>query len=368
MNAEYETPLFFRVMKYAEAADRDVIDMVSGNPDWEPPTALRDGLHEYADSTSDQFQYPPSEGLAELREQIAKRRNVDVSRVVITNGTGEANYLAMARAFERDAGNEAILTDPVYPYYPGKTSMLGGDIRYVPTERDGSLDPATVRDVASDDTACIVVNTPNNPTGAVYERETMVELAEIAEANDALLVADEVYDHFDFSGRFESALTIDSDHCIVTSGFSKSMAITGFRVGYAIFPEAHVDAAKTRHMLVNVAGSRPSQVAVLNALHETRPTYYEEARDIVRERIETFTDALDAAGAEYTTPEGAFYVMARFDDYPGTLANVRRLIDEAGVAGMPGEAFGDSHADWLRFALVTPRTDEAADRLAEYFG
>jgi aspartate/methionine/tyrosine aminotransferase len=195
----------------------------------------------------------------------------------------------------------------------------------------------------------------------------MEALVDIAEEYDAVLLADEVYDHFDFSGRFESALTIDSDNRIVTSGFSKSLAVTGFRVGYVILPEELVDPARTRHMLVNVATSRPAQAAVHTALQETSPEYYAEVRDLLRDRIETFTDALDAAGAEYTTPDGAFYVLARFKDFPGTLSNVERLIDEAGVAGMPGEAFGSAREDWFRFALVTPRVEEAADRLAAFF-
>ncbi len=364
---EYETPLFFHVMAYAAEADRDVVDMVSGNPDWEPPEALRDGLREYADLDADQFQYPPSEGLRELREEIATRRGVDVEQVVITNGAGEANYLAMARALERGAGSEVVLTDPVYSYYPGKTTMLGGTARYVSAGTDGQLDPDDVRAVTSADTAAIVVNTPNNPTGAVYPEETVRELVEIAETNDAILVADEVYDHFDLSGRFTSALSVDSDHRIVTNAFSKSLAITGFRVGYAIFPAHLVENAKSRHMLVNVAGSRPSQYAVLRALRETGPAYYEANRELLRERVETFTDALDSAGADYTRPDGAFYVLARFDGYPGTLENVERLIDEAGVAGMPGAAFGETCEPWLRFALVTPRAEEAADRLAAYF-
>ncbi|MFC4356664.1 pyridoxal phosphate-dependent aminotransferase [Halobium salinum] len=364
---EYDEPLFFRVMQYAARADRDVVDMVSGNPDWDAPPALRDGLHEYADAPTEAFQYPPSEGLRGLREEIAERRNVDAAQVVVTVGTAEANYLAMARALERDAGDEVILTDPVYPYYPGKTSMLGGRATFVPVDDRGRLDAADVREVASEDTACIVVNTPNNPTGAVYGPDTMRELADVAEEYDALLVADEVYDHFDYSGRFESALSVDSDHRVVTSGFSKSMAITGFRVGYAVFPHDLVEAAKTRHMLVNISASRPAQQAVLDALQGTPAEYYEETRDMLRERIDAFTDALDAAGAEYTTPDGAFYVMARFDGFPGTMENVQRLIDEAGVAGMPGEAFGESRSDWLRFALVTPRADEAAERLADYF-
>ncbi len=364
---EYETPLFFHVMQYAARADRDVVGMVSGNPDWEPPEALRDGLREYADLDSDRFQYPPSEGIRPLREEIAARRGVDAAQVIVTNGAGEANYLAMARAIERDRGREILLTDPVYPYYPGKTSMLGGSQSFVAANESGQLDPAVIRDAASEETAAIVVNSPNNPTGAVYPEATMEQLVAIAEEYDAILISDEVYDHFDLSGQFASALAVDSDHRIVTNAFSKSMAITGFRVGYAIFPPDLVADAKSRHMLVNVAGSRPAQYAVLQALREAGPDYYERNRELLADRVEQFTTALDAAGAEYTTPQGSFYVLARFEGYPGTLDNVERLIDEAGVAGMPGEAFGDSRREWLRFALVTPRVAAAADRLTAYF-
>ncbi|QZP36736.1 pyridoxal phosphate-dependent aminotransferase [Halobaculum magnesiiphilum] len=364
----YERPQFFHVMQYAASADRDVVDMVSGNPDWEPPAALRDGLREYADADPDEFQYPPSEGLRDLREEIAARRNVDPDRIVVTNGTGEANYLAMAAALDRDAGSEVLLTDPVYPYYPGKTELLDADATLVPAERDGSLDPERFREAASEETSLILVNTPNNPTGAVYSRETMRDLADLAEEVDATLVADEVYDHFDFTGAFESALTLDSDRVIVTTGYSKSMAITGFRVGYAVFPKHLVDAAKTRHMLVNVTTSRPPQAAVLRALRETDAEYYADVRAMLRERAATFTDALDAAGAEYTSPDGAFYVLARFEDVPGTMENAKRLIDEGGVAGMPGETFGSARDEWLRFALVTPHVEEAAARLTDYFG
>jgi aspartate aminotransferase len=364
---EYDTPLFFHVMQYAADADRDVVDMVSGNPDWGSPEAISEGLHEYADLGGADFQYPPSEGLRALREEIAERRNVQESQVVVTNGGGEANYLAMARALERERGSEFVLTDPVYPYYPGKTTMLGATANYVSAEEDGSLDSKKVREATSDETAGIVVNTPNNPTGAVYDEETMAELVAIAEEYDALLVSDEVYDHFDFSGKFASALSFDSDHRVVTNSYSKTFAITGFRVGYAIFSESLVDVAKTRHMLTNVATTRPGQYAVLHALQNTDPAYYEANRELLRERVETFTDALDAAGADYSTPDGAFYVLARFPEFPGTLENVERLIDEAGVAGMPGEAFGESRDEWLRFALVSPRVGEAAERLADYF-
>ncbi len=370
-----DTPPFFYVMRYASEADGDVIDMVSGNPDWEPPEALREGLREHADAKPDEFQYPPSVGLDGLREEIAQRRGVDISQVVITNGAGEANHLAMAGGLEAMDGNEIIAADPVYPYYDGRISLLGAEKTLVPVAEDGHLDAGTVREHASEETAVIVVNSPNNPMGVTYDGDTIEELVDVAEEYGAMVVSDEVYDHFDYSGRFTSALTFDSPNRIVTNSFSKSMAITGWRVGYAIFPHPDspapygdlVDRARTRHMLTNVAVTRPGQTAVLQALRETGPEYYEASREMLEERIDRFTDALDAAGAEYTKPEGAFYVMARFPEMPGTMANIEKLIDEAGVAGMPGDAFGDSRADWMRFALVTPRAEEAAQRLDEYF-
>ena len=363
----YDEPLFQRVIEYATAADRDVVRMVSGHPDWEPPAALREGLETYAAGDPETFQYPPSEGLSELRREIAERRGVAESRIIVTNGAAEANYLGLAAALDGTSGSEVIVTDPVYPYYPGRTTMLGGEVTRVPVGDDGHIDVAATRAAASPDTAAIIANTPNNPTGAVYSRESMAALADVAADADALLVADEVYDHFDFSGRFESALTLDRDNVVVTTSFSKSLGITGFRVGYAVFPEDLVDSALTRHTLVNVAISRPAQAAVLAALRETPPSYYESVRDTIRGRIDDFTAALDDVGAEYTEPEGAFYVLARFEGFPGSVENVQRLIDDAGVAAMPGAAFGGASEEWIRFTLCTDRVDEAADRLAAYF-
>ncbi len=370
---DYETPQFYRVMQYAAHADRDVVEMVSGSPDWDPPESVREGLSDYADADAADFQYAPSRGLRGLREQIAARHSVDSDRIVVTNGAGEANHLAMTGGLDRFDGDEILLADPVYPYYAGRANFLDAETMFVPVDAEGRLDPDAVRAAASDRTAVIVVNSPNNPTGAVYDADTMREFAAVAEETDALLVADEVYDQFDYSGRFSSALEIGSPNVVATNAFSKSMAITGFRVGYAVFPPTDgptgglVERATTRHMLTNVSGSRPAQYAVEQAMATTEPAYYEAARDRLRSRIESFCGALDAVGATYTRPEGGFYVLARFPEFRGTFDNAERLIDEAGVAGMPGAAFGEARADWIRFSLTTPRVDTAADRLADYF-
>jgi len=367
---DYETPQFYRVMQYAARADRDVVEMVSGSPDWDPPEGVREGLREYADADASEFQYAPSRGLRGLRERIATRHGVDADRIVVTNGAGEANHLAMTGGLDRFDGDEILLADPVYPYYAGRANFRDAEATFVPVAEDGRLDPDAVRAAASSKTAVIVVNSPNNPTGAVYDAEAMAAFAAIAEANDALLLSDEVYERFDYTGRFAAALDLDSPNVVATNAFSKSMAITGFRVGYAVFPPTGelVERATTRHMLTNVSGSRPAQYAVERAMATTEPTYYEAARERLRSRIDRFCDALEAAGATYTRPDGGFYVLARFPDFPGTFENAERLIDDAGVAGMPGAAFGEARADWLRFSLTTPRVETAAERLVSYFG
>jgi aspartate/methionine/tyrosine aminotransferase len=362
---DYDRPRFYAVMQRAAAADRDVVDTVSGSPDWEPPTAIREGLHDYADAGASAFDYPPSAGLDRLRSAIAERRGVDRERVIVTNGAGEANYLVFAAALAANAGTEVLLTDPVYPYYPAKAALLDGTVRQVPVGPTGDIDPAAVRERASADTAAIVVNTPNNPTGAVYDRDTMAALAAVAEACDATLVSDEVYRRFDLSGAFTSAVTV-SDDAVAVDSFSKAFASTGFRVGYAIVPPALRDAVTTRHMLVNVTGSRPAQAAVESAIDDVTADYYERNRERLRERRATLTAALDAVGADYVRPAGGFYILADLPGVGGDMAAAERLIEDAGVAAMPGETFGTTTDDWLRFALTTPRIDTAADRLRAF--
>lgn len=365
---EYEAPVFFDLMDYVAGAEHDVIDMVSGNPDWGSPPGIKQGLQEYAELGGEAYQYPPTEGLRALREAVADRRNVAVEQIVITVGGGEANYLAIAAGLECHSGNTVVLTDPVYPYYPGKVSMLGGSVRFIEAERDGSLSPARFAEVVDDSVAVIVVNSPNNPTGAVYEEETMETVVREAEEHDAIVVSDEAYDHLVLSGSFASVLGVDSEHRILTTSFSKTLAITGFRVGYAVFPTGEMARlARDRHMLTVTAGVRPSQYAVLTALESTSLGYFEDTRSLLRERVAEFGESLGAVGGEYSLPDGGFYVMVKFPGFPGTMENVKRLIDEAGVAGMPGNAFGDSRAEWIRFALVSDRVSEAGERLETFF-
>jgi aspartate/methionine/tyrosine aminotransferase len=366
--SDYDEPLFQQVIAYADDADRDVVGMVSGNPDWEPPAALRAGLREAADAPPADLQYSPAPGLPELREAIATRHGVARRRVLVTAGATEALSLGIARALARDAGDEVIVVDPTYPYYPAQTRLHGGTVVRVPAAPDGGLDPVAVSEAVGPTTAGVVLTDPNNPTGAVYDPKAVRAVLDVAASHDALVVRDEVYDAYDLSGAFESAVELDSDaETVVVSGASKTFAVTGLRIGWAIAPEAHVDALRRRHLLTTVTASRPAQVATLRALRATDKAYAEQARERLRDRRDRFCDALDLVGADYRPPNGAFYVLADLPAVAGNLASVERLIDEAGVAGMPGAAFGSAAEGLVRFSLTTSRIDEAAERLRAYF-
>jgi aspartate/methionine/tyrosine aminotransferase len=367
--SDYDEPLFQQVVASAESADRDVVRMVSGNPDWEPPAALRAGLREAADAPPPDLQYPPAPGLTELRELLAARAGVARRRVLVTAGATEALSLGIARALSRDAGGEVVVVDPTYPYYPAQTRLHGGTVVRVPAAPDGGLDAGALCDAVGPETAGVVLTDPNNPTGAVYDPESVRAVLDCAADHDALVVRDEVYEAYDLSGRFESALDLDAEaETVVVSAASKTFAVTGLRVGWAIVPEAHVDAMRRRHLLTTVAASRPAQAATLRALRETEETYGERARERLRERRDRFCAALDEVGATYMPPDGAFYVLAELPGVAGDLDSVERLIDEAGVAGMPGAAFGAGAEGMVRFSLTTDRVDEAAARLRAYLG
>ncbi|MEF8818715.1 MAG: pyridoxal phosphate-dependent aminotransferase [Haloferacaceae archaeon] len=367
--SDYDEPLFQQVVAYADAADRDVVGMVSGNPDWGPPPALREGLREAADAPPADLQYPPAPGLPDLRAAVAARHGVATRRVLVTAGATEALSLGIARALSRGAGEEVVVVDPTYPYYPAQIDLHGGEVVRVPAAPDGGLDPGAVRATLGPETAGVVLTDPNNPTGAVYDPGAVRAVLDGAAAHDALVVRDEVYDAYDLSGSFESALSLATDaETVVVSAASKTFAVTGLRIGWAIVPPAHVDALRRRHLLTTVAASRPAQVATLRALQETDASYGERARDRLRGRRNRFCAALDGVGADYSPPQGGFYVLADLPGVAGDLASVERLVDEAGVAGMPGAAFGSAAEGLVRFSLTTDRVDEAVERLRAYLG
>lgn len=176
------------------------------------------------------------------------------------------------------------------------------------------------------------------------------------------------YETPQFDRVMEYAAAADRD-VIVTNSVSKTLAATGLRIGYTVIADESLrDRVRRRHMLTNVAVSRPAQFAVAHALETTSPDWFARNRQRVRDRIEQFIDGLESIGAEYVDPEGAFYVMARFDELDGSFDSAYRLIDEGGVAAMPGVAFGETRREWPRFSMLTPRIETACQRVQRLLG
>ncbi|MFB6197647.1 MAG: pyridoxal phosphate-dependent aminotransferase [Halobacteriaceae archaeon] len=348
------------MFEYAVTSDRDVVNMVSGSPDWDSPTSLSRGLHNYADEGGSA--YPPTTGLTRLREEIANRRGVNRDQIIVTAGACEANHILTAYALDA-FGSKVAFLDPVYPYYPGRVDLLGGDPVTIPAGATGEIEPRAIRSPLDEEIGAILLNTPNNPTGAVYDHSTLEEIIHAAEEQGALVICDEAYDHLDLSGTFTSSLAIDSPHRAMVGSFSKTLAATGYRVGYLIAQPDIVDDVKQYKTLTSIATSRPAQAAVHHALEEVSPEYFQAVRERLLDRREIFCNALSKMGAEHIVPDGGFYVLAKIPEYSGSINDAKRLIDERGVAAMPGEAFGDTISEWLRFTLVTDRVEEAANRL-----
>jgi aspartate/methionine/tyrosine aminotransferase len=365
---------FEAVQQAVREADRDVLDLSSGSPDWAPPEALREGLRTYAECDPSAFDYPPIAGLPALRAWIATHHDVDREQVLVTTGASEANFLAVAAALAENDGDTVVVPDPAYPYYGDRARLLGGRLGRLTLGPTGELDAEDIEALAGPDparvegeTAAVVLNTPNNPTGAVYDQSTMAEVAGTVDAADATLISDEVYAPFDRSGQFTSARAV-TDDAVLVGGFSKALAITGFRVGYGIFPPRLLETARRYHRLCTLTASRPAQAAVLAALEtlddgEGLSDLVADARRRLGARSETLERALADVGDTVVSPAGGFYVLVDLPGVPGTVDGVRRLIEEAGVAAMPGAVFGETTAEYVRFSLTAERVETAAERL-----
>ena len=318
--------------------------------------------------------YTESLGLPDLRDAIAAHMRaaygvgVDPSAVVVTQGSSPAMLLLFGALL--DPGDEVVMADPCYPAYPNYVSFLGGvpvpvrvraedGFRFRLDEVERALTPRT---------KAIMVNSPCNPTGGVLGAEDLEALADLAERRGVWLASDEIYHGLEFGDRSHTVLEF-TDRAFVLNGFSKTYAMTGWRLGYMIAPAAFVRPAEKiqqnfflcANHFVQVAGT----AALLHAQDEVarmRAQYDERRRYLV--------PALRSVGLRVATePLGAFYVFADATGWSrDSLALAGRLLEEAGVAVAPGIDFGPGGEGFLRFSYATSleRLHEGVDRLRDW--
>ncbi len=337
-----------------EAASEDAINLGLGQPDFPTPAHARRGAIEAIESGHTDA-YTSNKGTRSLREAISAKYDrdysleIDPADVIATSGGSEALHLVLQAHV--DPGEEVIFPDPGFVSYDALTNIADGTPKPVPLREDLTLDPATVEEAITDDTAVFVVNSPANPTGAVQSEEDMREFARIADEHDVLCLSDEVYEHIVFEGAHHSPMEFaETDNVVVVSACSKTYSMTGWRLGWVAASNRRIERMLRVHQYGQACASAPAQYAAEAAL--TGP------QEPVEEMVETFerrrdlvVDGLEDAGLEVPTPEGAFYAMPKVPE-----GWCDEVLDR-GVVVVPGDAFGEHGEGYARLSYATGTED-----------
>ena len=353
------------------------INLGQGFPDFAAPAVLKEAAARAI--AEDHNQYPITWGVPAFREAIAATyaRDYEMSvdpetELCVTCGSTEAMIATMLGVL--DPGDEVVVFEPFYENY-GPDAILSGAVpRHVTLHPpDWTFDEADLRAAFSDRTRAVVINTPNNPTGKVFSREELGAIAERCARYDAIAITDEIYEHILYDGAQHVPMaTVPGmeERTVTISALSKTYSVTGWRVGWAIAPTSLMAGIRSVHDFLTVAAAAPLQVAGVTAL-ELPASYYEEMRAEYAERREAIMRILGEAGFEAQPPSGAYYVMADGShlDLGDDVATARHLVEQVGVAVVPGSSFFSDPADGahlLRFAFCKELAtlEAAGERLA----
>jgi aspartate/methionine/tyrosine aminotransferase/chorismate mutase len=327
------------------------INFSIGQPDFAVPQAVIEAAHRAIDEGLNK--YTPTQGLELLRVKVAQklaRENgiqVQPDDVLITSGTSGGIFLALAAIL--NPGDELVLPDPYFVMYPQLAGFLGARPVLVDTYPDFRLDPQKIEAALSPRTKAIVINSPSNPTGAVYSEAELREVVRIAERRGLLLISDEIYERFIYDDIRPFSPGSIYPNTITLNGFSKSHALTGWRVGYAVGPQPIIEKMKELQQYTFVCAPSFAQVAAAVALDtptDAEIAAYRRKRDLIYEGLRRCF--------EVTKPAGAFYIMPKVDDTDCTRF-VERAI-ERNVITVPGGVFSARNTH-VRISFAT--SDEA---------
>jgi aspartate aminotransferase len=362
----------FSRAKELEREGRSIIHLELGEPDFHPAAPVVDALRDAAASGRDR--YVSTRGIPALRAAIAnylrrtRRLEVSSEEVLVAPGCKMALSLAMLALIE--PGDEVLYPNPGFPIYPSFTCGLGGSAIPFGLEEKNNFQP-NLKEIAAKitpRTSVLIFNSPNNPTGTVFSRETLQQLADLARKHDLWVLADEVYARIVFNGEFLSIHSLPgmAERTVVIDGFSKSFAMTGWRLGYAVAPKHVVDAMDLLVLNTFTCVAEFTQVAAIEALRDSINAVDSMVAEY-RKRRDLFVAGLNRIpGFRCQIPDGSFYAWVNVEDSGLAAEEVARLLlEEAGVAGIAGAAFGTGGKNYLRFSLVSARhsLEEALDRI-----
>jgi aspartate aminotransferase len=358
--------------KELEAQGRSIIHLELGEPDFHPGPSVIESVTQALTDGKDR--YCPVVGIPELREELSeylrRTRNIVVSpeHIVVAPGCKAILFFAMMALLE--PGDEVLFPDPGFPGYPSITLGLGAVPVPFELSSRNQFQP-DLKEIASKitrRTRMLISNSPGNPTGTVYTDEVQRGLAQLAVEHDLWVLSDEIYARIIYGGEYLSMLRYPGmqERAVIIDGFSKSFAMTGWRVGYAVAP-TEVTAALAM-MAVNsyTCVAEFTQYASIVALRDPDGTTPKMIAEFARRREQFVRDLNRVPGFRCQTPEGAFYAWV---DIRGTGTSAeevcRILLEDAGVAAIPGAAFGACGKDFVRFSFASSVANlrEATERI-----
>jgi len=349
-----------------EADGIDVVDLSVGEPDFDTPTKIVEAAKASLDAGD--TGYTPSNGIPELREAIvdylaSSGLEYNPAQVVVTPGAKQALYETIQALI--DDGDEVVLFDPAWVSYEAMVKLADGRLSRIDlSPHEFQLEPALneLAEAVSDDTELMVVNTPGNPSGAVYSNAALAGIRDIAVDHDVTVISDEIYREIAYGDPPTSLGTFDgmADRTVTVNGFSKSFAMTGWRLGYYAAPQELVEQASKLHSHSVSCAANFVQHAGVEALRTMDETV-DDMVDAFEDRRDLFIDLLTDRGVDLAVPDGAFYLMVPVD--ADDAAWCEQAIDRAHVATVPGRAFGTPGYARFSYANSTERIRAAVDRL-----
>jgi aspartate/methionine/tyrosine aminotransferase len=362
----------FSRAKELERQGRSIIHLELGEPDFHAAAPVVDAVRAAVAAGRDR--YCSTRGIPALREAIreylkrTRRLNVTAEQVLVAPGCKMALSLAMMALIE--PGDEVLYPDPGFPIYPSFTRGLGAMAVPFGLEEKNKFQP-DLREIAqkiSPRTRMIIFNSPNNPTGTVFSKAVLEEIAKLAVQHDLWVLSDEIYARILFGGEYQSisALPGMADRTVIIDGFSKSFAMTGWRLGYAVAPVQVIDAMDLLVLNTFTCTAEFTQVAAIEALRDSTNAVEAMVTEYRKRRDQFVAGLARIPGFRCQAPEGAFYAWVNIED-TGIFAEELQqlLLEEAGIAGIAGAAFGARGKNYLRFSLVSARNllEEALERM-----
>jgi aspartate/methionine/tyrosine aminotransferase len=362
----------FTRAKELEKVGRSIIHLELGEPDFHPAAPVVDAVRAAVAEGRDR--YVATRGIPPLRSAIAeylkrtRRLDVAAEQVLVAPGCKMALALTMMALIE--PGDEVLYPDPSFPIYPSFTRGLGAKAVPYSLREENKFQPdlAEIAGKITPKTRMLIFNSPNNPTGTVFTDAVIEQIAALAKKHDLWVIADEIYARILFSGEYKSIWSLPgmAERTVIIDGFSKSFAMTGWRLGYAVGQKHVIDALDMLVLNTFTCTAEFSQVAAIEALRDSTnavPAMVEE----YRKRRDLFVEKLNRIpGFRCQSPDGAFYAWVNIEETGTPAEEVQRvLLDEAGVAGIAGAAFGAEGKNYLRFSLVsaTHLLEDALERI-----